>query len=80
MSDNPCFEVDFGIARLYAEGGPDDSIEDVSEHFDEKVEMLLDNVENLKRLDHELAQEFAPPTDSNGQAADNTGRSSSTFH
>ena len=59
MENSPVVEVDFGIARVYVQGGEDESLEEVNEIADEKLESVTPMVERLKRMDHDLREEYS---------------------
>ena len=58
MGVAPVVEVDFGIARVKVEGGEEDSLEEVEAVADEKLDQIEPIVEDLKRMDHELREEY----------------------
>ena len=58
MGESPVVEVDFGIARVYVEGSEDNTLEEVESVADQKLQDVEPMVEELKRMDHELREEY----------------------
>lgn len=56
--DPAIVEVDYGVASVYIQGSPDDSIEDVNEVAESRLRDLEESVAKLKRVDYELGEEF----------------------
>jgi len=58
LGDNPFMHVDYRVFEVSVHGGPDDTVEDVSEAMEERIEQALQDIEQLKRTDFELDDEY----------------------
>ena len=58
LGDNPFMHIDYRVFEVSVHGGSEDSIEDVNEIMEEQLEQSLQRIEQLKRTDFELDDEF----------------------
>ncbi len=54
----PALEIDFGIGRIYVQGDRDTSFAEVVEEFNKQKEDMAESIEDLKRFDYELRDEY----------------------
>lgn len=55
----PAIELDYGIGRVYVKGDSNTTFQDVVDEFNEQKEEMIDTIEELKRLEFELQDEYA---------------------
>lgn len=65
----PTIHKNYRVFEVTVSGGPEDTLEDVQEIHDEEVEQAKQDVEDLKRIDFKLDEEF----DADRQAARGPG-------
>lgn len=58
LGDNPFMHIDYRVFEISVHGGPDDDLEDVNEIAEERLEDALEQIEELKRTDFQLDDEF----------------------
>jgi len=58
LGDNPFMHVDYRVFEVSVHGGSGDDVEDVNEAMQERLEEALEDIEQLKRTDFELDDEF----------------------
>lgn len=54
----PSVHVDYRVFSVDVYGGPGDSLEDVNEIVEERIDEAVDNIEKLKRNERELESEY----------------------
>jgi len=54
----PALEIDFGIGRIYVQGDRDTSFAEVVEEFNKQKADMTESIEDLKRFDYELREEY----------------------
>jgi hypothetical protein len=54
----PAIELDFQIGRIYIQGDTDTTFAEVVEEFNNQKEDMTDRIEDLKRFDYELREEY----------------------
>jgi hypothetical protein len=58
LGDNPFMHVDYRVFEVSVHGGAEDTVEDVNEVMEERLNEALEQIEDLKRTDFELDDEF----------------------
>lgn len=58
LGDNPFMHIDYRVFEISVHGGPDDDVEDVNEIVEERLDDALEQIEELKRTDFQLDDEF----------------------
>lgn len=56
----PLVKIDYRVFSVLIQGSDDDTLDDVYEYVQDAVDKGIDDVNQLKRDDRELTEEFAP--------------------
>jgi len=54
----PAIELDFQIGRIYIQGDKNTTFAEVVEEFNNQKDDMTDTIEDLKRFDYELREEY----------------------
>ena len=54
----PALECDYGIGRIYVQGDSDTSFDEVVREFNKQTDEMVSTIEDLKRFDYELRDEY----------------------
>lgn len=54
----PFMHIDYRVFEISVHGGADDDVEDVNEIVEERLDDALEQIEELKRTDFQLDDEF----------------------
>jgi len=58
LGSSPFMHVDYRVFEISVHGGGEDSVEDVNEVMEDRLDSALEQIESLKRTDFELDDEF----------------------
>lgn len=54
----PAVTVSYGVFEVSVFGGPGDTLEDIEGVAERRVETAMNDIENLKRMDYDLNEEY----------------------
>lgn len=57
-NDPPTVHIDYRVFEISVEGGEGNTLEEVNEIMDSRIENALEDIEELKRTDFNLDEEF----------------------
>jgi len=59
----PAVTINYGVFEVAVYGGSGDSLEKVEEATERRVEEAMKNIEELKRMDYDLSEEYTEEDD-----------------
>jgi len=58
LPEAPFMHIDYRVFEMTVQGSSDDNLEDVDEVMQERLKQALEQIEDLKRTDFQLDEEF----------------------